>query len=693
MNETRWRQERPRQDFELMAHTPLATTLIDFGRVVCNSDGAFRREWLATNGIGGYAAGTIGGVRTRRYHGLLIAATNPPAERTFLVGETSPTAIYRGVRYPLAANEWKDGSITPRGHLWLQRFYFEESLPVWRWSFADALIERRLFMLQGENTLCQHWTVVRASSPVELELDILVDRRSHHQLGTGNGESPQISRANRGIQLHWPASSDSPAVDLFVQCDKSVPQPKGVWWHNFHLRDDAARGYEANDSLWHAATFVLVMNPASSSLFTASTTAQESSPADAVLNAERARLASRLAPNRALGDFPAVRQLICAADQFIVTRKRRGGSDGLSIIAGYPWFADWSRDAMISLPGLLLATRRVADAQLVISTFADFLDGGMLPTRFPDRPSDPLEYNSVDAPLLMIEAVRRTFQRSGDRAWLATLWPGLTSIIDAYTAGARHDIHVDPSDGLLFAGEPGIQVTWMDAKVGTRVITPRIGKPVEINAFWHRALQSMAQLAAALGAQGDRYTTAAEKAKSSFGKFWNVHQSCCFDVIDGPCGNDESIRPNQLFAAVHDDGPLPLGQRKSIVDFCMARLWTPQGIRTLDAANPTYRSTYDGSPTARDEAYHQGTVWPWLFAPMMLSHFAVHKDRGAITDFMAPFANHLREAGLGTVSEVFGADPPHEPGGCFAQAWSVAALLEVLDELPQGDEAASKASK
>lgn len=665
-----------------MAHVPLATTLIDLGRVVCNSDAAFNREWLVTNGVGGYAAGTIGGVRTRRYHGLLIAATTPPAERTFLLGESSPTAIYRGVRYSLAANEWKNGSLSPMGHLWLQRFYYEESMPVWRWSIADALLERRIFMVQGENTVCQHWTVVRASSPLELELEILVDRRSHHQLATGNGVPPQISRAHRGIQLHWPADSDQPAMDLFVQCDKSVPQPTGVWWHDFHLRDDAARGYEANDSLWHAATFSLVMNPETSSLFTASSTAHDSAPADSVLAIERARLAARLAPNRALGDFPAVRQLICAADQFIVKRKRRDGSDGLSIIAGYPWFADWSRDAMISLPGLLLATKRGADAQLVISTFADFLDGGMLPNRFPDRPSDQLEYNSVDAPLLMIEAVRKTFERGGDRVWLATVWPGLTSIITAYTAGARHGIQVDPSDGLLRAGSPGIQLTWMDAKIGPRVITPRIGKPVEINALWHRALQSMARLAAAMGAPSDAYSAAAEKAKSNFGKFWNLRHACCYDVIDGPDGNDESIRPNQLFAATHDDGPLPLGQRKAIVDLCMTRLWTPQGIRTLDASDPQYRGSYAGSTTARDEAYHQGTVWPWLFAPMMLSHFAVHKDRAAISDFLTPFANHLREAGLGTVSEVFSGDPPHEPGGCFAQAWSVAALLEVLDALP-----------
>ncbi len=670
-----------------MPHPPLATTFIDFGRVVCNRDAAFNREWLVTNGLGGYASGTIGGVRTRRYHGLLIAAANSPAERTFLFGESSPTANYRGVRYPLAANEWSDGSISPRGHLWLQRFYLEESIPVWRWSFADALLERRLFMVQGENTVCQHWTVVRASSAIELEIEILVDRRSHHELGTGNAPTPEISRVARGVQLHWAADGDQPSTDLFVQCDKSVPKPTGVWWKNFHLRADAERGYQATDALWHAATFSLVMNPRTTSLFTASTSAQESTLADTLLNAERARLALLVQANRERGDFPAVRQLFYAADQFIVKRTRRDGSAGLSIIAGYPWFADWSRDAMISLPGLLLARGRLTDAQLVLSTFADELNEGMLPNRFPDRANDALEYNAVDSPLLMIEAVRRTFALSTDRAWLATLWPGLKSIIAAYTAGARHGIGADPSDGLLRAGVAGIQLTWMDAKIGDRVITPRIGKPIEINALWHQALQAMATLAVAMGESGDAYTTAAQKVQAHFGKFWNLQRSCCFDVIDGPDGNDGEIRPNQLFAAVQDAGPLPLGHRKAIVNLCMARLWTPQGLRTLDSGSASYRATYSGGPTARDEAYHQGTVWPWLFLPMILSHFSVHKDREAISDFMGPFANHLREAGLGTVSEVFSGDPPHEPGGCIAQAWSVAALLEALHTLPPiGDE-------
>ncbi|MSQ90258.1 MAG: glycogen debranching protein [Phycisphaerales bacterium] len=668
-----------------MQSAPFTPNFVDFGRAICNSDAAFDREWLVTNGIGGYAAGTIGGVRTRRYHGLLIAATNPPAERTLLLGESAPTAVYRGVRYPLAANAWKDGSVDPKGHLALQRFHLEDSIPVWRWSFADALLERRVFMVHGENTVCQHWTLVQASSPMRLELEVLVDRRSHHELGTGASSTPTISRIHRGVCLTWQADSRGSGMDLFVQCDKSVPTPTGVWWHDFHLREDSARGYHGVDSLWHAAKFTLVMNPKTTALFTASTRELDSVPANAMLDAERARLADLCARAGAAMRLPAIRQLICAGDQFLVKRARRDGSAGLSIIAGYPWFADWSRDAMISIYGLLLASDRVGEAQVVLSTYADYLDAGMLPNRFPDREGDPLEYNAVDAPLLMITAAAHAFAVGGDRAWLASIWAGLKSIVTAYTHGARHGIQVDPTDGLLRAGEAGVQLTWMDAKIGDRVITPRIGKPVEVNAFWYRALAAMSQLATAMDEPSAPYATAAAQVKSSFGKFWNIDHACCYDTIDGPNGVDAKLRPNQLFATTRAhgiDGPLPSGQCKAIVDLCMLRLWTPQGIRTLDAADPSYRGSYAGDPLARDEAYHQGTIWPWLFAPMMLSHFAVYQDRAAIQDFMLPFVNHLREAGLGSVSEVFSGDPPHEPGGCFAQAWSVAAILEILAELP-----------
>jgi len=660
---------------------------VDYGRAVCNSDEAFQREWLVTNGIGGYACGTLGGIRTRRYHAAFVAATTPPAVRTLLMGETAPTATYRGIHYPLSANRWKDGSISPQGHVWLQRFHLDGMIPTWRWSFSDALLERRIFMIQGENTVCQHWTLVQGSSPIQLHLEILVDNRSHHQLGTTDAATPVLERAHRGIRLSWPASrhgKSSEGSELFVQCDKSVPTPIGTWWRDFLLTEEQARGYDSIDCLWNAAAFEVVIEPGASALFTASTTAQESRINSEALIAEQSRSAALLATAAIPEDMVALRQLVLAADQFIVRRARKGSSElnGLSIIAGYPWFADWSRDAMISIPGLLLATNRVADAQKLLSTYADFVDQGMLPNRFPDRFPDPgvdaVEFNSVDAPLLMIIAAGKTFAAGQDRVWLAEIWPALQSIVDAYLHGTRHGIGVDPKDGLVRAGEAGMQLTWMDAKVGDHVITPRIGKPIEVNAFWYQALVAMRDLAVALDRPTPVFEQAAARVRTAFSQFWNHEHSCCSDVIDSPDGVDDSIRPNQLFAAALDNNLLPQGQRQAIIDLTMTRLWTPQGLRTLDPKNPAYKGNYGGDPQMRDGAYHQGTVWPWLFLPMVQTHFGVYADRTAIDDFLFPFANHLREAGMGSVSEIFSGDPPHQPSGCIAQAWSVAALLELI---------------
>ena len=466
---------------------------VDFGRVVCNTDEAFRREWLVTNGLGGYSSGTIGGVRTRRYHGMLVAATVPPAVRTMLLGETFPTAIYRGTRYPLSSNQWRDESISPKGHLWLQRFHLDRQIPVWRWSFSDALLERRIFMIHGENTLCQHWTLVQGSSPIQLQIETLVDNRSHHDIGRLDAQTPTLERAPRGIRLVWTNKLPGCGSELFVQCDKSVPTPTGKWWKDYLLTEERARGYDSIDCLWHAATFEVVLPPGDSTLFTASTTSQPSSPPNRLLDAELDRLDALLALSAIPDTYPVIRQLVLAADQFVVRRNRKGSpeANGISIIAGYPWFADWSRDAMISVSGLLLATNRVADAQTLLSTYVDYIDEGMLPNRFPDRGTGAIEYNSVDAPLLMIIAAEKTFSTGMDAKWLAEIWPALHSIVVAFTKGTRHGIRVDPADGLLCAGERGLQLTWMDAKVGDRVITPRQGKPVEINAFWFQALVAM----------------------------------------------------------------------------------------------------------------------------------------------------------------------------------------------------------
>ena len=651
---------------------------VDFGRILCDTDEAFAREWLVTNGLGGYASGTVGGVRNRRYHGMLMAALPTPACRTLLLGDLPTTATYRGRTFALSASRWRDRSISPTGHQSLQRFHIEDGIPVWRWAISDALIERRIFMVHGENTAAIHWTLVQAASPVQLQMGILADCRSHHELGRAGSATPHLERVDRGVRLVWTAAPTP--NELFVQCSQCVPTPRGEWWRGYLLDEEAARGFDALDDLWHAADLDLLLTPGESALLTASTTTQPELPADQRLDAERSRVEGLIRASRVNPNWQVACQLVRAADQFVVARPDRPGQStrDISIIAGYPWFGDWSRDAMISLPGLLLGTGRVDEAKSLLNMFARHLDGGLLPNRFPDRPGDEVEFNAVDAPLLMIIAAARTFECSRDLEWLRALWPALGGIIVAYQRGTCHGIGVDPIDGLVRAGEAGVQLTWMDARVGDRVITPRRGKPIEINAFWFEALVEMSQLAGALGEPGAAYLDAAARVRISFARYWNERRSCCFDVLDGPEGPDASIRPNQLFASALGEALLPLGQRRAICETAMSTLWTPQGLRTLSPQDPRYIGQYSGAPRERDEAYHQGTVWPWLYLPLAKSHWHIHGSTRTIEEFMFPMANHLREAGLGTMSEVFAGDAPHTPGGCIAQAWSVAAMLEIF---------------
>jgi predicted glycogen debranching enzyme len=619
--------------------------------------------------------GTIALARTRRYHGMLVVAGDSPADRTMLVGGMMPTVTYRGASHPLHTGLWTDGSVQPTGHLLLQQFRLDGPVPVWRWAVSDALIELRMWMVQGEHTTVMEWTVREASNPIDIAMDVLVDRRSHHALASADIAVPTCELAPRGVRIRWPGE-ETPTSSVWIQGDATVPSPDGSVWRNFLLTEERARGYDFADSLVRAAEVRIVLEPGTSSTITVSTAPQDAQPTGTSRAAPASRAAELLSRAGIEDAARPAAQLCLAADQFIV-RRRVGDFDGLSIIAGYPWFGDWGRDTMLSLPGLLLATGRLDDAQRVIRTWSRATDGGMLPNRFPDRAGDPIEFNSVDAPLAMISAIDDTMRAGAPDSFLKEVWPSMAQVIERFTAGTRHGISVDPADGLVRAGEPGVQLTWMDAKCGDHVVTPRIGKPVEVNALWHHALRAMARLAPRAGADAAPFAAAADRAADSFGRFWNTSTACCLDVIDGPDGADASIRPNQLFAVSLPDSPLPEGQRRAVVDLCMSRLWTPAGVRTLDAHDSRYVGHYCGSPEQRDGAYHMGTAWPWLLGPLLTAHLSVHRDAYAVMDFLLPYANHLREAGLGSVSEVHDGDAPHTPGGCPMQAWSVAAALKV----------------
>jgi predicted glycogen debranching enzyme len=352
----------------------------------------------------------------------------------------------------------------------------------------------------------------------------------------------------------------------------------------------------------------------------------------------------------------------------------------MTIIAGYPWFGDWGRDTMIALPGLALATGRPELAVRVLRTFARFLDRGMLPNRFPDYGEQP-EYNTVDATLWWAEAIRATHAVTGDDGLLKELFPALEDVVDWHRRGTRYGIGEDPVDGLLRAGEPGVQLTWMDARVGDWVVTPRIGKPVEVNALWYNALRALAGFARRLRRPAAPWDAAADRVRDGFGRFWYERGGYCYDVVEGPGGDDHALRPNQLLAVALPESPLPAERQQRIVDVCARHLLTSFGLRSLAPTDPAFCGRCTGTQHQRDGAYHQGTVWGWLLGPFALAHARVHGDRVAARAFLEPMAHHLEDHGVGSIAEVFDGDAPFTPRGCVAQAWSVAETLRAWQTL------------
>jgi len=382
--------------------------------------------------------------------------------------------------------------------------------------------------------------------------------------------------------------------------------------------------------------------------------------------------------------------LVLAADQFVVQRALPGSGEGgsatggRSIIAGYPWFSDWGRDTMISLPGLVLTAGRPEVAARILRTFAQYVSEGMLPNRFPDTGDEP-EYNTVDATLWYFEAVRAYHAATGDETLLRDLFPVLREIVAWHQRGTRYQIRLDPADGLLYAGEEGAQLTWMDAKVGEWVVTPRIGKPVEINALWYNALRAMAGFARRLGRPAADYEALANQVLAGFSRFWNEEAGCCYDVLDGPDGDDASLRPNQLFAVSLPHSPLDAEQQRAVVDVCARHLLTGYGLRSLAPHDPAYNGHYGGDRRQRDGAYHQGTVWGWLIGPFVAAHLRVYGDPAVARSFLQPLLRHLDDHCVGSLSEIFDGQPPFRPRGCFAQAWTVAEVLRAW-QLTEGQD-------
>jgi predicted glycogen debranching enzyme len=670
-----------------------ANVTIRFGREICgNLEEAESREWLVTNGIGGYASGTISGGMSRRYHGLLMAALHPPVGRTQLVAWMDEIVRHGGAEFALATHRWASGAVEPKGFQNIEEFRLVGTTPVWTYALGDARLEKRVFMQQGANTTYVQYTMVEGSGSLEMELKGLVNYRDFHGATHAGDWRMSVEPVGHGVRV---VAFES-ATPFYLMSAVATCEVRHEWYRDFFLPAERNRGMDDHEDHLFAAMFHATLRVGES--FSIVLTTEESASLDAGATlaqreADESRLlSSSFASKKDAGAVSPewLPQLMLAADQFIVKRASPGEPDGRSVIAGYHWFGDWGRDTMIALPGLTLATGRPEVAKQILLAFERYVDRGMLPNNFPDAGGTP-EYNTVDAALWYFEAIRQYFAATGDKQTLQQLFPVLAGMIDAHVKGTRYQIHIDSGDGLLYSGELGVQLTWMDAKIGDWVVTPRTGKAVEINALWINALETMAGFARLLTKPSETYEVLARKAKSGFERFWNAQRACCYDVIDAPgIGNDTALRPNQIFAVALPVSPLTEAQQKAVVDICAERLLTPYGLRSLALGESGYQGRYGGGPRERDGAYHQGTVWGWLLGPFALAHFRVYRDQSAAKGFFDSMGTAIRFYGVGSLAEIYDGDAPFAPQGCIAQAWSVGEVLRAWTELTRAPKPADK---
>ncbi len=626
-------------------------------------DLAERREWLVTNGRGSYAMGTVAGTLTRRYHGLLVAALAPPVARRMFVPSVQIVADIAGVTYALATNRWASGLRAPDGWRYCSSFAVADGVPSWTYALGDAELELSVAMSYGRDETALSLRALHAAAPIALTLRLVVADRDHH--GGPLPDPPGFTVAVHGDRatVALPASLRT----LYVAARDATLTAANDRWTGFYAEREAERGLDPLDDYVHALDVRFTLDAGARGGIVMGL-ARSVDDAPAIVDAARARGAAIGA--RATDEVRG--ELAIAADQFVVTAA--AGASRTTIVAGYPWFSDWGRDTMIALPGLTLACAQIDVAEAILRAFAPFVRGGMLPNVFPDGGAAP-EYKSVDAALWYIDAVRQCAQVTRDPEFVRDMFPALRSIVEQYMHGTLYGIGVDPTDGLLRAGVPGVQLTWMDAKVGDHVVTPRIGKPVEINALWYAALTTVAGMAEQCDENAMPFEDAAARVAVSFARFWNDERGYCFDVIDGPRGNDPSLRPNQLFAVAF--APQLLGDERSraVVDACAHALVTPVGLRTLAPSDPQYVGRYGGDQRARDGAYHQGTVWPWLIGPFVRAHRNVYHDDARARRYVDALRDALDGYAIGTLGEIFEGDAPHAPVGTIAQAWSVAEMI------------------
>lgn len=645
--------------------------MISFNSDICTDFvAASSREWLETNGIGGFACSTISGANIRRYNALLTPATAPPLGRITTVSKFEETIEINGKLYELSSNQFPD-TVAPQGFKYLKNFRLDP-FPVWTYEIEGIEIERKIFMIYGENsTVVQYEIKSEVQSPkskVELKIYPLLSFCDYHHLQHEDADFDLNYETSENVISVKPYAS---MPEIFFNHNAQTIENSGFWYRNFEYAIERERGFVFSEDLFQP--FALTFDLSETATVILSTEKRDFADAERFEKAEIKRRENLIKISEAKDDF--TKQLVLAADQFIVSRGK-----GKTIIAGYPWFSDWGRDTMIALPGLTLATNRSEIAKQILLEFSKHISEGMIPNRFPDA-GDTAEYNTVDATLWYFEAIRAYTEKTNDYDFVReSLYEKLVNIVEWHLRGTRFNIHVD-TDGLLFAGEKPWQLTWMDAKIGDISFTPRMGKPVEIQALWYNALKIMQDFAGRFDdAENQKnYETEAEKTRTSFDAlFWNEAENCLYDVVSDE-EKDDSIRPNQIFAVSLKNAILTDPEKaKKLVETVEKKLLTPFGMRSLSAENPNYCPIYIGSPFQRDSCYHQGTVWGWLIGGFVDAYRKVFPENETkIEEILKGFEAHLTEAGIGQISEIFDADAPHDPRGCFAQAWSIAEVLRV----------------
>ena len=640
------------------------------------------REWLVTNGLGGYASGTVAGVATRRYHGLLIAALPAPLGRVVMLNQVAES--FHG----------PDGVVSVVGGAGshaarLSDYRLETGLPVWRYRVGDAVVEKQLLMPHRQNTVHLRYRLVSGGGPLGLELRPALHFRLHDAPVSENTPATYtLSVTGDRYEIRGPAAL--PALRLFLVGDRAAFTVDGRRIDEVLYTVESSRGYDDRGALWSPGEFHGELSIGGDATLIGSTedwSVMLALTPDAARTAERERRRRLLAaaPSAARSGFAA--DLVLGADQFVITpngrvedaaRARAAGDDVRTVIAGYHWFTDWGRDTMISLEGLTLATGRQPEAGYILRTFTQSVRDGLIPNLFPEGQNQGV-YHTADATLWLFHALDRYLDATGDLTTLGLVLPVLREIIGHHVRGTRFGIGVDPADGLLRQGFEALPLTWMDAKVGDWIVTPRRGKPVEINALWYNALRLLERWTrdtdgdAAAQPYGD---LAAQAGRAFNARFWYKDGDYLYDVIDGEQGDDPACRPNQIFAVSLPHPVLDAARWERVVDVVRERLLTPVGLRSLARDHPDYKPRYFGDLRARDAAYHQGTVWAWLIGPFVDAWLRVHPaDRDGARRWLGGFKNHLNEACVGSISEIFDAEAPFTPRGCVAQAWSVAEVL------------------